>query len=85
MSKLILPVKRGTFIEFRTGLINVSPIGRGCSQSERDMFEEYDKQHKIREKFIEALRKEFPELGLVYSIGKPTPFHLIKGCLFQNA
>ncbi|KAK6642946.1 hypothetical protein RUM43_004448 [Polyplax serrata] len=74
MSKLILPVKRGTFIEFRTGLINVSPIGRGCSQSERDMFEEYDKQHKIREKFIEALRKEFPELGLVYSIGGQISF-----------
>ncbi len=33
----------GTFIEFRTGLINVSPIGRNCSQEERDAFEAYDK------------------------------------------
>ena len=33
---------RGTFIEFRSGLINVSPIGRSCSQAERDQFFAYD-------------------------------------------
>jgi hypothetical protein len=33
----------GTFIEFRSGLINISPIGRNCSQQERDEFEKYDK------------------------------------------
>ena len=32
MSKIRIPVKRGTFIEFRKGMINVSPIGRQCSQ-----------------------------------------------------
>lgn len=70
MSKITLPVKRGCFIEFRSGLINVCPVGRSCSQKERDEFEIYDKTHKIREKFTDALRKEFPNLGLVYSIGK---------------
>lgn len=82
MSKLTLPVKRGTFIEFRTGLINVSPIGRGCSQTERDEFELHDKEHKIREKFIESLRAEFPDLGLIYSIGNSTQhnFSILK-CL----
>ncbi len=34
---------RGTFIEFRMGMINVSPIGRNCSQEERVEFERYDK------------------------------------------
>ena len=34
---------RGTFIEFRDGLINVCPIGRNCSQEERIEFFEYDK------------------------------------------
>lgn len=43
MSDLKLPVKRGTFIEFRNGLINVCPVGRSCSQAERDQFGEYDK------------------------------------------
>ena len=27
---LDIPVKRGTFVEFRNGMINVSPIGRNC-------------------------------------------------------
>jgi phosphomannomutase len=69
MSKLTLPLKRGNFIEFRKGMINVSPVGRSCSQEERIQFYNYDKEHKIREKFVQALRKEFPDLGLTFSIG----------------
>jgi len=70
MSKLRLPCKRGNFIEFRTGLINVSPVGRSCSQSERDAFSEYDAQHKIREQFVSVLKEKFSEeYGLTFSIG----------------
>uniref|UniRef100_A0A453ILY2 Phosphomannomutase n=2 Tax=Aegilops tauschii subsp. strangulata TaxID=200361 RepID=A0A453ILY2_AEGTS len=43
IADLDIPIKRGTFIEFRSGMINVSPIGRNCSQEERDDFEKYDK------------------------------------------
>ena len=43
LSKITLPAKRGNFIEFRNGLINVCPVGRSCSQEERDQFGEYDK------------------------------------------
>lgn len=35
-------MKRGTFVEFRKGMLNVSPIGRNCSQQEREEFEKYD-------------------------------------------
>ena len=38
LSEIDIPIKRGTFIEYRTGMINVSPIGRNCSQTERDDF-----------------------------------------------
>lgn len=69
MSKLILPIKRGTFIEFRDGLINVCPVGRSCSQSERDQFAAFDQEHNVREKFVEDLKKQFPDLGLKFSIG----------------
>lgn len=34
-----LPKKRGTFVEFRNGMINVSPIGRNASVEERDEFQ----------------------------------------------
>lgn len=70
ISELKLPFKRGTFIEFRTGMLNISPVGRNCSKKEREQFYEYDKEHHIREKFIQILKKEFPDSGLTYSIGK---------------
>lgn len=69
MSKLTLPAKRGTFIEFRDGLVNVCPVGRSCSQAERDQFAAYDKEHKIRETFVKHLQAEFSDLGLVFCIG----------------
>ena len=46
--KLKPPVKTGTFIELRTGMINVSPIGRNCSQKQREEFFEIDKINKYR-------------------------------------
>jgi len=69
MSKIHLPVKRGNFVEFRTGMINISPVGRSCSKTERDNFEEYDKIHNIRKKFIESIKENLPDIGLAYSIG----------------
>jgi hypothetical protein len=48
IADLDIPIKRGTFIEFRNGMLNVSPIGRNCSQEERDAFEVYDKQAGVR-------------------------------------
>jgi phosphomannomutase len=71
---LDLPVMRGTFVEFRNGMINVSPIGRNASVQERLDFQEYDRTHKVREKMIEALRAEFPDFGLTYSIGGQISF-----------
>lgn len=69
MSGLELPVKRGTFIEFRSGLINLCPVGRSCSQEERDQFALYDAEHGVRDKFREALMQEFSNLGLRFVIG----------------
>lgn len=43
IANIDIPIKRGTFIEYRNGMLNVSPIGRNCSQAERDAFDEYDK------------------------------------------
>ncbi|KAG5606969.1 hypothetical protein H5410_028461 [Solanum commersonii] len=43
IADLDIPIKRGTFIEFKSGMLNVSPIGRNCSQEERDEFEKHDK------------------------------------------
>ncbi|ENN73958.1 phosphomannomutase 2 [Dendroctonus ponderosae] len=74
LSKVVLPVKRGTFIEFRTGMLNISPIGRSCSQEERDAFEIYDKKYQVRATMIETIKKEFPNFGFTYSIGGQISF-----------
>lgn len=74
IAELDIPIKRGTFIEFRNGMINISPIGRNCSQEERDNFEKYDSEHKIRYNMINNLQKEFTEYNLTYSIGGQISF-----------
>ncbi|KAE8209560.1 hypothetical protein CF327_g6470 [Tilletia walkeri] len=76
ISELDLPIMRGTFVEFRNGMINVSPIGRNASTQERHDFEAYDAQHKIRTQFVTALKKEFSDYGLTYSIGGQISFDI---------
>lgn len=74
IADLKIPIKRGTFIEFRNGMINVSPIGRNATIQERHNFEAYDKEHQIRRDFVAALKTEFPDLALTYSIGGQISF-----------
>ncbi|XP_069508867.1 phosphomannomutase 1 [Ambystoma mexicanum] len=66
---LRLPKKRGTFIEFRNGMLNISPIGRSCTLEERVEFSEIDKRDRIREKFVAALQSEFAGKGLQFTRG----------------
>jgi len=70
MSDLKLPRKRGTFVEFRNGMINICPVGRSCSLEARNEFSELDKKEGIREKFAAALRENFGEkMNLHFAIG----------------
>eukprot|EP00761_Pharyngomonas_kirbyi_P011913 gb/GECH01011939.1/.p1 GENE.gb/GECH01011939.1/~~gb/GECH01011939.1/.p1 ORF type:complete len:252 (+),score=57.19 gb/GECH01011939.1/:1-756(+) len=74
IADLDIPIKRGTFIEFRNGMLNVSPIGRNCSQEEREQFYEYDKEHHIREHLVEKLQEAFRGWELCMSIGGQISF-----------
>ena len=71
MADLNLPIKRGTFIEFRNSLINICPVGRSCSQEQRIQFHQLDLEQGIRRKFVEVLNEKFPEnsFGLHFAIG----------------
>lgn len=64
IADLEIPFKRGTFVEFRNGMANISPVGRNATVAERLEFNKFDDEHKIREKFIAALREKFPNSGL---------------------
>lgn len=74
ISSLDIPIKRGTFIEFRNGMLNISPIGRNCSQKERIEFEKYDIKNNIRKKMISILKEEFSDYNFTYSIGGQISF-----------
>lgn len=55
-------------------MINVSPIGRNASVDERNEYQRYDLEHKIRETFVGILQEKFADLGLEYSIGGQISF-----------
>merc|ERR1711972_958942 len=76
MADLDIPVKRGTFVEFRQGMLNLSPIGRNCSREERNEFEKFDLEHKIRQTMVAKMKEEFADLNLTYSIGGQISFDL---------
>ena len=70
LAQIKLPFKRGNFIEFRTGMLNVSPVGRSVSQQERNDFNAYDNEHKVRQALLEKLDAKFGDaFGLKFSIG----------------
>lgn len=74
LSQIDLPKRRGTFIEFRKGMINVSPIGRNASTDERNEYEQFDLKSKTRETMVAALKENFADFGLTYSIGGQISF-----------
>jgi phosphomannomutase len=69
IARMDIPVKTGTFIEMRTGMYNISPIGRNCTYEERLAFLELDKRLNICHKMCEDCRAAFAGWGLKFSIG----------------
>ncbi len=55
-------------------MLNISPIGRNCSREERNDYEVYDLKHGIREKMVSAMREEFADFNLTFSIGGQISF-----------
>ncbi|VBB72173.1 Putative phosphomannomutase [Podospora comata] len=74
IADLDIPIKRGTFVEFRNGMVNISPIGRNASNEERQEFERFDKERGVRREMVERLREKFGHLGLTFSIGGQISF-----------
>jgi len=74
LANLDLPVKRGTFIEFRSGMLNISPIGRNCSRDERNDYEKFDLKNNVRKNMVQAMKMEFSDLDMTYSIGGQISF-----------
>ena len=69
LSKLKLPFKRGSFIEFRTGMLNICPCGADITSKQREEYVEYEKKHQIRKRLIANIKKDLDDLQLVVSTG----------------
>lgn len=69
LSEADAPRKRGTFIELRRSMINVSPVGRSCSKEERLEFFAYDTEHGVRRALCDTMNREFEEYKLQCVIG----------------
>ena len=55
--------------EFRTGMINFSFVGRGCSTEERAIYSKWDKRNKQREKLVLEFNKTFKEKKINAFVG----------------
>lgn len=69
MADITIPVKRGTFVEFRNGMLNFCPVGRSCSREERNQFSEYDQKNHVRKAMVEDLQTNFGKDGWEFVIG----------------
>lgn len=63
------PWRTGNFIERRQCMLNVSPIGRACSASDREAFFVWDQETRCRLGMAEAIRERFPHLPIEVEIG----------------
>ena len=57
--------KTGRHHEERVGMVNFSIVGRNASMSERKEYEQYDKEHREREKIVAKLSKKYKKLDFV--------------------
>lgn len=55
-------------------MFNISPIGRNCSREERNDYEKFDLEHNVRQNMVQAMKEEFADLNLTYSIGGQISF-----------
>ena len=39
-------------------MINVCPVGRSCNQTQRDNFDQLDKEHSYRTKLVDCVSKK---------------------------
>lgn len=61
------PIRTGNHIEKRTGMLNISTIGRNATHEQRKIYSQFDKQANERKIFSQFLQENYPDLDI--SIG----------------
>lgn len=56
------PIKTGTHVEFRTGMVNFSTVGRNASHAQRLEYTNWDSIHKERQSIADYINVNYPDL-----------------------
>ena len=73
------PIKTGTHIEFRTGMVNFSTVGRNADYEQRKTYNLWDKENFEREEIVRYINKKYPTLNA--SVGGSISVDIIEeGC-----
>lgn len=59
--------RAGRYVETRSGMINLSVVGRDCSEESRQAYSAWDREHRERLGIVDALRRLHPEC--VFTLG----------------
>lgn len=70
--------RSGPNIEYRTGLINFSLVGKTASEDEIKRYQQWDKISKEKKTFVESIKKAFPNLGICF--GSDTSIDISESC-----
>jgi hypothetical protein len=70
--------RSGPNIEYRTGLINFSLVGKTASEDEIKRYQQWDKISKEKKTFAESIKKAFPNLGICF--GSDTSIDISESC-----
>ena len=55
------PIRCGNHIEFRTGMINMSVVGRNATPDQRKAYHRWDRSNGERDRFLALLGESFPQ------------------------
>ena len=62
LQKSRYPTRTGNHLEFRTGMVNFSVVGRNATQHQREEYTEWDNCEKERESIVDFINKNYPTL-----------------------
>lgn len=70
--------RTGPNIEYRTGMISFSLVGKTASEDDIKRYVQWDKQSKEKKAFIESIRSAFPNLSI--TLGNDTCIDICEKC-----
>ena len=60
-------IRSGPNIEYRTGMISFSVVGKAASEEERNRYKTWDKTNRERKVVVDYIKKNFPDVTAVIS------------------